>query len=88
MPIHNPELARAQELGLDVVSYPNSLFQAARDKQRIVVEAAAKTSIMAAAARCTGWPPTAPRTSWWGPSSPDRPDGADYARSDMLLEGD
>lgn len=44
----NPELARAQELGLDVVSYPEYLFQAARDKQRVVVGGShGKTSITA-----------------------------------------
>ena len=44
----NPELARAQELELDVVGYPEYLFQAARDKQRIVVGGShGKTSITA-----------------------------------------
>lgn len=44
----NPELARAQELGLSVVSYPEFLFDAARDKQRVVVAGShGKTSITA-----------------------------------------
>ena len=44
----NPELARAQALGLPVVSYPEYLFEAAQDKRRIVVAGShGKTSITA-----------------------------------------
>ena len=44
----NPELAKAQELGLSVVSYPEYLFEAAEDKRRIVVAGShGKTSITA-----------------------------------------
>lgn len=44
----NPELARAKQLGLNVVSYPEFLFEAAKDKRRIVVGGShGKTSITA-----------------------------------------
>ena len=44
----NPELARALDLGLNVVSYPEYLYHAARDKQRVVVGGShGKTSITA-----------------------------------------
>ena len=33
----NPELARARELGLNVQSYPEFLFNATKDKKRIVI---------------------------------------------------
>lgn len=44
----NPELARAKTLGLQVVSYPEYLYQAAQDKRRVVVAGShGKTSITA-----------------------------------------
>ena len=44
----NPELARARELELQVVSYPEYLFHAAQDKRRVVVAGShGKTSITA-----------------------------------------
>ena len=44
----NPELARALDLGLNVVSYPEYLYHAARNKQRVVVGGShGKTSITA-----------------------------------------
>ena len=44
----NPELAQASALGIDVVSYPEYLYQAAIDKQRVVVGGShGKTSITA-----------------------------------------
>lgn len=44
----NPELARARELNLNVVSYPEYLYSAARDKRRVVVAGShGKTSITA-----------------------------------------
>jgi UDP-N-acetylmuramate: L-alanyl-gamma-D-glutamyl-meso-diaminopimelate ligase len=44
----NPELARALDLGLNVVSYPEYLYHAARDKQRVVIGGShGKTSITA-----------------------------------------
>jgi UDP-N-acetylmuramate: L-alanyl-gamma-D-glutamyl-meso-diaminopimelate ligase len=42
----NPELLRAQELGLKIYSYPEYVFQQSRDKQRIVIAGShGKTSI-------------------------------------------
>jgi UDP-N-acetylmuramate: L-alanyl-gamma-D-glutamyl-meso-diaminopimelate ligase len=44
----NPELARAQELGLKVYSFPEYIYEASRDKQRIVIGGShGKTSITA-----------------------------------------
>lgn len=44
----NPELARAQALGLRIVSYPEYLFEAARDQRRVVVAGShGKTTITA-----------------------------------------
>ena len=44
----NPELARATDLGLEVVSYPEYLYQAAIDKKRVVIGGShGKTSITA-----------------------------------------
>ena len=44
----NPELAKATEMGLNVVSYPEFLFEAAKAKRRIVVAGShGKTSITA-----------------------------------------
>lgn len=42
----NPELLRAQQLGLKVVSYPEFVYEQSRDKQRIVIAGShGKTSI-------------------------------------------
>ena len=35
--LHNPELKRAQELGLNIQSYPEFLYNSTKDKKRIVV---------------------------------------------------
>lgn len=44
----NPELQRAQELGLKVLSFPDFIFEHARDKQRIVIAGShGKTTITA-----------------------------------------
>ena len=44
----NPELLRAQELGLKVYSFPEYIYEASRDKQRIVIGGShGKTSITA-----------------------------------------
>lgn len=44
----NPELIRAQELGLNVVSYPEFIYQQAKDKKRVVIGGShGKTSITA-----------------------------------------
>jgi UDP-N-acetylmuramate: L-alanyl-gamma-D-glutamyl-meso-diaminopimelate ligase len=44
----NPELLRAQELGLNIVSFPEYIYQHSRDKQRIVVAGShGKTTITA-----------------------------------------
>ncbi|TVZ51947.1 UDP-N-acetylmuramate--L-alanine ligase [Dokdonia sp. Hel_I_53] len=34
---HNPELLRAQELGLNIYSYPEFLYESAKDKTRVVI---------------------------------------------------
>ena len=45
---NNPELLRAQELGLKVYSFPEYIYEASRDKQRIVIGGShGKTSITA-----------------------------------------
>ena len=45
----NPELLRAQELGLKIYSFPEYIYEASRDKQRIVIGGShGKTSITAA----------------------------------------
>ena len=44
----NPELLRAQELGLKIYSFPEYIYEASRDKQRIVIGGShGKTSITA-----------------------------------------
>ena len=44
----NPELARAQELGLKIYSFPEYIYEASRDKQRVVIGGShGKTSITA-----------------------------------------
>lgn len=44
----NPELLRAQELGLKIFSFPEYIYEASRDKQRIVIGGShGKTSITA-----------------------------------------
>lgn len=44
----NPELLRAQELGLKVYSFPEYIYEASRDKQRVVIGGShGKTSITA-----------------------------------------
>ncbi len=44
----NPELLRAQELGLELLSYPEFLYQASKDKTRVVIAGShGKTSISA-----------------------------------------
>ncbi|MAY82797.1 MAG: peptidoglycan synthetase [Flavobacteriales bacterium] len=44
----NPELLRAQELGLNVVSYPEFIYQQAKDKKRVVIAGShGKTSMTA-----------------------------------------
>ncbi|MGI4834749.1 MAG: UDP-N-acetylmuramate--L-alanine ligase [Janthinobacterium lividum] len=44
----NPELARAQELGLKVYSFPEYIYEASKDKQRVVIGGShGKTSITA-----------------------------------------
>ncbi len=44
----NPELQRAQELGLKIYSFPEYIYEASRDKQRIVIGGShGKTSITA-----------------------------------------
>jgi UDP-N-acetylmuramate: L-alanyl-gamma-D-glutamyl-meso-diaminopimelate ligase len=44
----NPELQRAQELGLKVYSFPEYIYEASRDKQRVVIGGShGKTSITA-----------------------------------------
>lgn len=44
----NPELARAQELGFKIYSYPEYLFEVSRDKKRVVIGGShGKTSITA-----------------------------------------
>ena len=46
--IDNPELLRSQELGIKVFSYPEFLYEQARDKQRIVIGGShGKTTITA-----------------------------------------
>lgn len=45
----NPELLRAQELGLKIYSFPEYIYEASRDKQRVVIGGShGKTSITAA----------------------------------------
>ncbi|MDQ2771793.1 MAG: Mur ligase family protein [Bacteroidota bacterium] len=45
---NNPELLRAQELGLKIYSFPEYIYEASRDKQRIVIGGShGKTSITA-----------------------------------------
>ncbi|RZK45571.1 MAG: peptidoglycan synthetase, partial [Hymenobacter sp.] len=44
----NPELLRAQELGLKVYSFPEYIYEASKDKQRVVIGGShGKTSITA-----------------------------------------
>jgi len=44
----NPELARAQELGLKIYSFPEYIYEASKDKQRVVIGGShGKTSITA-----------------------------------------
>ena len=44
--IDNPELAKAKELGLDIFSYPEYLFEASKNKTRVVIGGShGKTSI-------------------------------------------
>ena len=46
--VDNPELLRAQELGLKIYSYPGYIFQESRDKTRAVIGGShGKTSITA-----------------------------------------
>jgi UDP-N-acetylmuramate: L-alanyl-gamma-D-glutamyl-meso-diaminopimelate ligase len=47
-PPRQPELLRAQELGLKIYSFPEYIYEASRDKQRIVIGGShGKTSITA-----------------------------------------
>jgi UDP-N-acetylmuramate: L-alanyl-gamma-D-glutamyl-meso-diaminopimelate ligase len=49
----NPELEKARELGIKVVSYPQLIFEHARDKQRIVIAGShGKTTITAMVIHC------------------------------------
>ncbi|MEM9830149.1 MAG: Mur ligase domain-containing protein [Bacteroidota bacterium] len=44
----NPELAKAQELGIPILSYPDFIYESSRDKQRVVIAGShGKTTITA-----------------------------------------
>jgi UDP-N-acetylmuramate: L-alanyl-gamma-D-glutamyl-meso-diaminopimelate ligase len=37
MPLDNPELLKAQELGLKIYSYPEYIYEQSKDKLRVVI---------------------------------------------------
>jgi UDP-N-acetylmuramate-alanine ligase len=65
----NPELLRAQELGLKIYSFPEYIYEASRDKQRIVIGGShGKTSITALHSARAALPRPEVRLTPWAPS--------------------
>ena len=73
----NPELLRAQELGLKIYSFPEYIYEASRDKQRIVIGGShGKTSITACILHVLRYHGRTVRLRGGRPAGGLRPDGA------------